>query len=71
GAFVVGQLTLLLLLIPRFRQRGVAVAYYKQRMVAPVTVVEPILPEPVPAPAVVAPVPSPMVPDLPPTPQEG
>lgn len=35
-AFVVGQLTLLLLLIPRFWQRGVAVAYWQQRMVVPV-----------------------------------
>lgn len=36
GAFFVSQLTLLLLLIPRFWQRGVAVTYYKQNMVAPI-----------------------------------
>jgi hypothetical protein len=36
GAFVVSQLTLLLLLIPRFWQRGVAVSYYLQNMVAPI-----------------------------------
>jgi hypothetical protein len=36
GAFLVAQLTLLLLLIPRFWQRGVAVAYWKQKMMAPV-----------------------------------
>jgi hypothetical protein len=38
GAFVVSQLTLLLLLIPRFWQRGVVVAYYKQHMVEPIAV---------------------------------
>ena len=38
GAFVVSQLTLLLLLIPRFWQRGVVVAYYKQHMVQPIAV---------------------------------
>ncbi len=36
GAFVVSQLTLLLLLIPRFWQRGVAVTYYLKNMVEPV-----------------------------------
>jgi len=36
GAFLVAQLTLLLLLIPRFWQRGVAVAYWKQKMMIPV-----------------------------------
>jgi hypothetical protein len=40
GAFVVSQLTLLLLLIPRFWQRGVAVTYYLQNMVQPIAVVE-------------------------------
>ncbi len=49
GAFLVGQLTLLLLLIPRFWQRGIAVAYYRRAMVAPVIVVQPVVPEPVPA----------------------
>jgi hypothetical protein len=38
GAFVVSQLTLLLLLIPRFWQRGVAVGYYLQNMVEPIAV---------------------------------
>jgi hypothetical protein len=36
GAVVVSQLTLLLLLIPRFWQRGVAVMYYLQNMVEPI-----------------------------------
>jgi hypothetical protein len=36
GAAVVSQLTLLLLLIPRFWQRGVAVTYYLQNMVEPI-----------------------------------
>jgi hypothetical protein len=34
GAFIVSQITLLLLLIPRFWQRGVVVAYWQQAMVA-------------------------------------
>ena len=38
GAIVVSQLILLLLLIPRFWQRGVAVGYYLQNMVEPVAV---------------------------------
>jgi hypothetical protein len=38
GAAVVSQLTLLLLLIPRFWQRGVAVSYCLQNMVEPVAV---------------------------------
>lgn len=38
GAAVVSQLTLLLLLIPRFWQRGVAVTYYLQNMVEPIGV---------------------------------
>jgi hypothetical protein len=51
GAFLVSQLTLLLLLIPRFWQRGVAVSYYLQNMVQPIAVVETVA-----AVAVVAPV---------------
>lgn len=43
GAFVVSQLTLLLLLIPRFWQRGVVVAYWEQAMVAPIIAVEPVV----------------------------
>lgn len=38
GAVVVSQLTLLLLLIPRFWQRGMAVTYYLQNMVEPIGV---------------------------------
>jgi hypothetical protein len=34
----VSQLTLLLLLIPRFWQRGVAVSYYLREMVEPIPV---------------------------------
>ncbi len=47
GAFIVAQLILLLLLIPRFWQRGVAVSYWRQRMLVPVAVIEPIVPQPV------------------------
>jgi|ERR1700722_10146785 len=67
GAFWVGQLTLLLLLIPRFWQRGVAVAYYQQRMLVPAVRPEPIIPEPVPAAVVSSPSP---IPNIPAAPQE-
>lgn len=48
GAFVVSQLTLLLLLIPRFWQRGIATAYWQQRMMIPVVPMRAIEPQPVP-----------------------
>jgi hypothetical protein len=54
GAIVVSQLILLLLLIPRFWQRGVAVTYYLQNMVEPISV-QSFTPAPVavaPAPAI-------------------
>ena len=60
GAFVVSQITLFLLLIPRFWQRGIAVSYWQQHMLVPVAVVEPAAPAPVPAPVV--PEPTPIVP---------
>ena len=44
GAFVVGQLTLFLLLIPRFWQRGIAVTYWQQKMMAPVAPMQPFNP---------------------------
>lgn len=49
GALVISQLTLLLLLIPRFWQRGVAVSYWQEQMMIPVVPGEPIEPQPVPA----------------------
>jgi hypothetical protein len=59
AAFVVGQATLLLLLIPRFWQRGVAVTYYKQNMVQSIAVqsftavvVAPVVSEAAPAAAI-------------------
>jgi hypothetical protein len=69
GAFVVSQLTLLLLLIPRFWQRGVAVSYWRQRMMLPVVPMRPIEPLPIvsqPVPLAVVPDPAPIVPDTPP-----
>jgi hypothetical protein len=69
GAFWVGQLTLLLLLIPRFWQRGVAVAYYQQRAVVPVVSVQPLMPEPVAPVVVVEPAVAPVITDIPPAPQ--
>jgi hypothetical protein len=42
-AFLVGQVTLFLLLIPRFWQRSVAVAYWQQKMLVPV-LSEPVIP---------------------------
>jgi hypothetical protein len=47
GAFVVSQLTLLLLLIPRFWQRGIVTAYWQQRMMVPVVPIRSIEPRPV------------------------
>src|ERR1035437_3302076 len=60
GAFIVAQLILLLLLIPRFWQRGVVVSYWQQKMMVPVAQVFPLEPQPVsvavfPEPAPVAP----------------
>ena len=58
-AFVIGQITLFLLLIPRFWQRGVAVAYWQRRMLVPVVTTPPVVvSEPVPQP----PIPEPMAP---------
>ncbi len=65
GAFLISQLTLLLLLIPRFWQRGVAVAYYQLKMIVPVASVAPIAPGPA---AVETPI-SPLIPEAPPAPQ--
>jgi hypothetical protein len=70
GAFLVSQLTLLALLIPRFWQRGVAVGYWQQWMLVPVAVVEPVPIAPVPPSQVIEPMPSPAVPSAPPEPQE-
>ncbi len=53
GALVIAQITLFLLLIPRFWQRGIAVSYWQQKMLTPVVVMPPF--EPVPAPTVPAP----------------
>jgi len=65
GAVLVSQLTLLLLLIPRFWQRGVVVSYYLQNMVQPIAV-QPFTPAPVVAAAANEPVPPPMLPSAPP-----
>jgi len=47
-AYVVAQITLFLLLIPRFWQRAVAVSFWKQYMLAPVVAAQPIAPPPMP-----------------------
>jgi hypothetical protein len=57
GAFCIGQATLILLLITRFWQRGVAVSYWQQKMLQPVAIPEPValasvMPAPSPAPVV-------------------
>jgi hypothetical protein len=62
GAFIIAQLILLLLLIPRFWQRGVAVSYWHQEMLIPAVVVEPVLPPPVPV-ELTAPIAPPPVPE--------
>jgi hypothetical protein len=64
GARLVSQLMLLLLLIPRFWQRGIAVTYYLQNMVEPI-VVQPFIPAPV-----IEPVPAAAIPITSPEPQE-
>ncbi len=46
GAFVVSQITLFLLLIPRFWQRGIAVSYWQQKMLIPVVAMKPVEPPP-------------------------
>ncbi len=47
GAFIIGQITLFLLLIPRFWQRAIAVSYWQQNMLVPVVAVAPpTTPEP-------------------------
>jgi hypothetical protein len=61
GAFAVSQFTLLLLLIPRFWQRGIVVSYWQQRMMVPVVAVQPV--EPAPVPAVIVPESSPVIPE--------
>lgn len=60
GAFLVSQFMLLLLLIPRFWQRGVAVTYYLQNMVEPV-VIQPLTPAPVSVPVVSEPSSAPVI----------
>jgi hypothetical protein len=71
GAFLISQLTLLLLLIPRFWQRGVAVAYWQQWMLVPITVFEPVPIAPVtPPPVLIEPMPSPVSPSALPESQE-
>jgi len=42
-AFLIGQITLFLLLIPRFWQRGVAVSYWQQKMMIPVVTAPPLV----------------------------
>jgi hypothetical protein len=67
-AVIVGQITLFLLLIPRFWQRGVAVSYWQQMMLAPVAVPvvtpAPVTPEPLPVST--GPAPAPAIPSAPP-----
>lgn len=65
GAIFVSQLILLLLLIPRFWQRGIAVSYYLKNMVEPIAV-EPLTLAPVGAPVIDTAAPTPEIPNLPP-----
>jgi hypothetical protein len=66
GAFFLSQLTLLILLIPRFWQRGLVVAYYLKNMVEPIAV-QPFTPVAVVTPAANQSV---LVPAIPPRPPE-
>ena len=67
GAIFVSQLTLLLLLIPRFWQRGVVVSYYLKNMVVPVAV-QSFSSAPIVVPAVREPLSEPIVPSVLPEP---
>jgi hypothetical protein len=77
GAVLVSQLTLLLLLIPRFWQRGVAVTYWQQEMLVPMVAMQPatsypVVPrpiEPAPVPTDTIPEAAPAIPNIPPEPQ--
>ena len=64
GAFLLSQLTLLILLIPRFWQRGVVVSYYLKNMVEPIAV-QPFTPVAVVTPAATEPVLAPAIPPRP------
>ncbi len=68
-AFVIGQITLLLLLIPRFWQRGIAVSYWQQRMLVPVVAIHPaeVAPATIAPPPIMEPAPIVAVPADPPT----
>ena len=66
GAFLISQITLFLLLIPRFWQRGIAVTYWRQYMQVPVAVFPPPAPFPLPVPATPEPAP-PIAPTTPAT----
>lgn len=66
GAFIIAQITLSLLLIPRFWQRGVAVSYWQQKMMVPVVAAPRVIP-PQPAPVAAPPEPAPVVPETPPS----
>lgn len=61
-AFLLIQLIMILLLIPRFWQRGIAVSFWQQYMLVPVTEVHPI--EPSAIPVMPVPEPEPIVPSL-------
>ena len=76
GAFVISQLTLLLLLIPRFWQRSVVVSYWQQNMMVPIVPTEPLTPLPLvpqaipqPVPANATPEAARIIPNTPPEPQ--
>lgn len=71
-AFILGQIILFLLLIPRFWQRGIIVSYWQQHMLVPVVEMKPVeplvstLPGPEPPPAPAA---APVIPAMPAEPQ--
>jgi hypothetical protein len=62
GAFVLSQAILFFLLIPRFWQRGIAVSYWQQKMLAPIVAPVPVFNT--------SPAPAATLPDLSPAPAE-
>jgi hypothetical protein len=68
GAFILSQLILFSLLIPRFWQRGMAVSYWQEKMLVPLVEVNPVEPAAIPVLATPDPAPVPPAPSTePPT----
>ncbi len=63
AAFLLSQVILFLLLIPRFWQRGIVVSYWKENMMAPAVAVQPTMPQPIMPTSITLPAPVPAAPE--------